>query len=194
MLKGCRKCRRAGEKLFLKGERCLSPKCAVIKRSYAPGERGQFVRSKLSEYGRQLREKQKAKQIYNIDETQFAGYYRKADKMAGNTALNLMRLLEMRLDNAIYRLGLASSRAFARQLVAHGHFKVNDRRVTIPSRQLKIDDLIVPQKPSEFKDTKMVGISWISVEKDKAKIAKLPERDEIDTSINESLIIEFYSR
>ncbi|MGB9846571.1 MAG: 30S ribosomal protein S4, partial [Desulfotomaculales bacterium] len=137
----CRLCRREGAKLFLKGDRCYSPKCAIERRSYAPGIHGQN-RKKLSEYGIQLREKQKARRIYGVLETQFRNYFARAERMKGITGENLLQLLERRLDNVVYRLGLASSRAEARQLVKHGHFRVNGRKTTIPSFLLRAGDVV----------------------------------------------------
>lgn len=197
MLNGCRKCRREGVKLILKGERCLSAKCAVTRRSYAPGDHGQGFQRKLSEYGKQLREKQKAKRIYGINETQFASYVEKAQKLTGDKTVNLMRLLESRVDNIVYRLGFASSRAQARQLVSHGHFAVNDHKITIPSVLIKAGDSLKPNKTTEFKDISInKSVSWLDVDAKKlvASMKHEPTREEIDTPVNESLIIEYYSR
>ncbi len=193
----CKICRREGQKLLLKGERCLTTKCAFVRRSYAPGEHGQNFRSKVSEYGKQLREKQKTRRIYGMDEGQFAKYVNLANTMTGNNAENLMMLLELRLDNVIYRMGLASSRSQSRQYAAHGLFKVNGQKVTVPSFLVKVGDIIEPRDKSLFKDIEgNKSISWIEYDGKKmsAKIIHLPVRDEIDTSVNESLIIEFYSR
>lgn len=190
----CKKCRREGEKLMLKGERCISPKCAMVKRAYAPGQHGQSFRGKLSEYGKQLREKQKARRIYGISESQFAKYVGLAEKMKGNNAENLMKLLEQRLDNIIFRLCVASSRSQARQMVSHRFFKVNNKIVNIPSFLVSVGDTI------EIKNTKDISKanipSWIEFDakKNTATIKHLPSREEIDSTFNESLIIEFYSR
>jgi len=197
MLEACKKCRREGEKLLLKGDRCMTPKCAVARRSYAPGEHGQSFRGKVSEYGRQLREKQKARRIYGIGESQFRRYVQSAETETGNKSENLMRLLETRIDNVVYRLGFASSRSQARQFVSHGLFRVNGKRVTIPSYLLKAGDLVAPKKEAKFKETSLnTAITWLEPEKKKiaGTVKHMPVRDEIDTPINESLIIEFYSR
>ena len=182
---------------MLKGERCLSPKCAVVRRSYAPGEHGQGFRGKVSQYGKQLREKQKAKRIYGIDEGQFARYVTEAEKYVGNRSEGLMQLLEMRLDNVIYRLGFASSRAQARQYASHGLFTVNGKSVTIPSFQLKVDDVVTPKVTKLFKELPLNQANiWLEADSKKlsGKVLHRPSREEIDTPINESLIIEFYSR
>lgn len=147
----CRQCRREGQKLFLKGERCYSDKCAIDRRSYAPGQHGQG-RKKVSEYGLQLRAKQKAKRYYGVLESQFAKYYEMAARKAGMTGENLLQLLESRLDNVVYRLGLASSRAEARQLVLHGHYTVNGRRVNIPSFLVKEGDVVAVSEKSRQSD------------------------------------------
>lgn len=197
MLDACKKCRREGMKLLLKGERCLSSKCAVTRRSYAPGDHGQSFRGKLSEYGRQLREKQKARRIYGIGESQFKRYASKANTMVGNKTENLMRLLELRIDNLVYRMGFASSRSQARQFVSHGLFTVNGRRVTTPSYQVKVGSIIKPKKDQLFKEISLnKSINWLDAEQKtlSGTLKHLPTREEIDTPINESLIIEFYSR
>jgi len=182
---------------MLKGERCASPKCAMVKRPYAPGQHGQSFRGKISEYGKQLREKQKARRIYGIGEQQFSLYAQKADKIEGNTAENLLSLLERRLDNVLYRLGFASSRSSARQIVSHGRFMVNGKKVSIPSFLVKPGDKISPIKKDAFKDAMSENTAtWISFDKKNmtADVNHLPTREEIDTTVNESLIIEFYSR
>lgn len=197
MLKACKKCRREGEKLLIKGERCLSPKCALTKRAYAPGDHGQGFHGKVSEFGRQLREKQKARRIYGISEGQFSKYVGKANTMIGNKSENLMRLLETRIDNVIYRLGFASSRSSARQMVSHGLFNINGKKVSTASLIVKASDVIVPKKKEMFKDiTLNSSFTWLEVDTKKLEgsVKHLPVRDEIDTPINESLIIEFYSR
>lgn len=197
MLNACKKCRREGVKLILKGERCLSPKCAVTRRAYAPGDHGQNTFSKTSEYGKQLREKQKAKRIYGIVESQFSRYAKSVNKMVGNKSENLMRFLELRLDNVVYRIGLADSRSHARQMVSHGQMTVNGKKVNIPSFQLSEGDLIAPKKPDNYKDRSLnASISWLQSDSKKmtSTITHLPIRDEIDTPIDERLVIEYYSR
>jgi len=197
MINACKKCRREGEKLVLKGERCMSPKCAMVKRAYAPGQHGQSSFSKMSEYGKQLREKQKTRRIYGISETQFANYAESAAKVEGNTGDNLMKFLETRLDNVVYRLGFAVSRSQARQMVSHGLVIVNNKKVSIPSYHLKESDVIEPKDKSAYKEMKASGVpTWIECDAKKitGKIKHIPSREEIDTTVNESLIIEFYSR
>jgi small subunit ribosomal protein S4 len=198
----CRACRREGMKLFLKGERCLTEKCAVERRSYPPGEHGRG-RIKQSEYLLQLREKQKARRYYGILEKQFRGYYNKAAKRSGITGEELLRMLELRLDNVIYRLGFAASRAQARQLIRHGHFQVNGRRVNIPSYQVRPND-VVSMKPASsaenvIRDATDLTASvapWLQADHDNltGKVLKLPERTEIDTPVQEQLIVELYSK
>lgn len=197
MLEACKKCRREGIKLILKGERCLSPKCAFTRRAYAPGDHGQSKFSKISEYGKQLREKQKARRIYGIAENQFSLYAKKVNKMVGNKSENLIRALELRLDNAVYRMGLSESRSHARQMVSHGLIKVNSKKVTIPSYQLSEGDVITPKAPDSFKDRSLnSSITWMQIDGKNisCKITHFPTREEIDTPVNESLIIEYYSR
>lgn len=198
----CRLCRREGQKLFLKGERCYSTKCAVDKRPYAPGQHGQG-RKKLSDYGVQLREKQKAKRFYGLLETQFRNYFDKAAKKPGITGENLLIMLETRLDNAVFRLGMGASRKEARQLVTHGHFLVNGKRVDIPSYAVKPGDVISVKEKSasspKFKEMREMAItvpSWMTVDIDKleGKIISYPRREEIDTPIKEHLIVELYSK
>lgn len=198
----CRLCRREGQKLFLKGERCYSTKCAMEKRSYAPGQHGQG-RKKVSEYGTQLREKQKAKRFYGLQETQFRNLFDKADKKKGITGENLLIFLETRLDNVVFRLGFASSRKEARQLVTHGHFMVNGKKVNIPSHMVSAGDVIQVKEKSvsspKFKEIKEMTItapSWLSVDVEKleGKVLMLPTRGEIDTPIAEHLIVELYSK
>ena len=182
---------------MIKGERCLSAKCAMLKRAYAPGDHGQGFRSKMSEYGRQLREKQKARRIYGISESQFSKYVEVANTMVGNKTENLMRLLESRIDNIVYRLGLASSRSLARQLVSHGHITVNSKKVTTASYRVKFGDLICPKNTEMFKDiTLNSACVWLTTDNKKLEglVKHSPLREEIDTPVNESLIIEFYSR
>jgi len=198
----CRLCRREGQKLFLKGERCYSSKCALEKRSYAPGQHGQN-RKKMSEYGTQLREKQKAKRFYGMQETQFRNLFEKASKKKGQTGENLMIMLEQRLDNVVFRLGFASSRKEARQLVVHGHFTVNGKKATIPSMELHAGDVVAVKAKStnspKFKEIKDMTISvpeWVSVDVQKleGKVIALPTRAQIDTPIAEHLIVELYSK
>ncbi len=198
----CRLCRREGQKMFLKGERCYSSKCALDKRSYAPGQHGQS-RKKISDYGLQLREKQKAKRFYGILETQFRNYFDKAEKKKGIAGENLLIMLETRFDNAVYRMGFASSRKEARQLVRHGHFTINGKKANIPSLEVKAGDVIKVKEKSasspKFKEIKEMSIStpnWITVEPDKleGKILAMPRREEIDTPIAEHLIVELYSK
>jgi small subunit ribosomal protein S4 len=198
----CRLCRREGQKLFLKGERCYSTKCALDKKNYAPGQHGQS-RKKLSDYGHQLREKQKTKRFYGILETQFRNYFDKAAKRKGITGENLLIMLETRLDNTVFRMGFASSRKEARQLVLHGHFTVNGHRENIPSFTVKEGDIIKVKEKStsspKFKEIKEMSISapvWISIDVDKleGKVLAMPRREDIDTPVAEHLIVELYSK
>jgi small subunit ribosomal protein S4 len=198
----CKQCRREGMKLFLKGERCLTEKCAVERRSYPPGEHGRG-RIKQSEYLLQLREKQKARRYYGILEKQFRNYYEKAAKQSGITGEALLRMLETRLDNVVYRLGFAASRAQARQIIRHGHFQVNGRRVNIPSFQVRPNDIVSlkPGSPVEnvvrdATDLTASVASWLQADHDNltGKVLKLPERADIDTPVQEQLIVELYSK
>ena len=198
----CRLCRREGQKLFLKGERCYSAKCAIEKRNYAPGQHGQS-RKKVSEYGLQLREKQKAKRYYGLQEKQFRNLFEKAARKQGKTGENLLIALETRLDNIVYRLGFAASRKEARQLVVHGHFTVNGKKATAPGMELKAGDVIKVKEKSanspKFKEVKDMAVtvpSWMSVEVEKleGKIVSVPTREEIDASVAEHLIVELYSK
>jgi len=198
----CRLCRRERMKLFLKGERCLTEKCAVERRSYPPGEHGRG-RIKQSEYLLQLREKQKARRYYGILEKQFRGYYNKAAKRSGITGEELLRMLELRLDNVVYRLGFAASRAQARQIIRHGHFQVNGRRVNIPSYQVRPDDIVSMKAGSaaeqvirDATDLTASVAPWLQADHDNltGKVLKLPERTEIDTPVQEQLIVELYSK
>lgn len=200
----CRLCRRENQKLFLKGTRCFSEKCALSKRAYAPGQHGQ-ARKKMSEYGVQLREKQKTRRYYGVLEGQFANYYEMAVKKAGITGENLLIILESRLDNIVYRLGWATSRPEARQLVRHGHFEVNGQKANIPSILLKAGDTITIKDKSrssekikavlETTDSKVVPM-WLSLDKNalSASIVRMPTRDEIDLEVEEHLIVELYSK
>jgi small subunit ribosomal protein S4 len=198
----CRVCRREGMKLFLKGERCLTEKCAVERRSYPPGEHGRG-RIKQSEYLLQLREKQKARRYYGLLEKQFRNYYERAAQRSGITGENLLRLLETRLDNVVYRLGFAASRAQARQLVRHGHFLVNGRRVNIPSYQVKPGDVVQMRDASpaqqvvrDATDLTASVAPWLEADHEglTGRVLKLPERAEIDTPVQEQLIVELYSK
>ena len=198
----CKQCRREGVKLFLKGERCLTEKCAVERRSYPPGEHGRG-RIKQSEYLLQLRAKQKARRYYGILEKQFRNYYKSAARQQGITGDRLLQLLELRLDNVVYRLGFASSRAQARQIIRHGHFMVNGRRVNIPSYRLRPDDIVSvkPESPVEqvVRDATDLTASvpaWLEADHDNlsARVLKTPERSEIDAPIEEQLIVELYSK
>jgi small subunit ribosomal protein S4 len=198
----CRVCRREGMKLFLKGERCLTEKCAIERRSYPPGEHGRG-RIKQSEYLLQLREKQKARRYYGLLEKQFRNYYEKASKQQGITGEVLLRMLELRLDNVVYRLGFAASRSQARQLVRHGHFQVNGRRVNIPSFQVRADQIISMRPGSSaeqvIRDATDLTASvapWLQADHDNltGKVLRAPERTEIDTPVQEQLIVELYSK
>ncbi len=200
----CRLCRREGIKLYLKGDRCYTGKCAIDRRPYAPGAHGQ-ARRKVSEYGLQLREKQKARRIYGVLETQFRNYFERAERQPGVTGENLLRLLERRLDNVVYRLGLATSRMEARQLVRHGHFTVNGRKVNIPSYLVRVGDVIaVREKSKESPRIKELmeraadrtPPPWLEYEENQAqgRVVALPTRDQIDTPVQEHLIVELYSR
>ena len=200
----CRLCRREGQKLFLKGERCYSEKCSIAVRAYAPGQHGQG-RKKSSEYGLQLRAKQKARRFYGVQEGQFRHYFEMAERKQGVTGENLLRILESRLDNVVYRVGFASSRAEARQLVGHGHFEVNGSRVDIASYLLRAGDVVSICEKSkgsekinavlEANASKPVP-QWTDVDREKleAKVVALPERDQIDAPVEEQLIVEFYSK
>ncbi|MBC5787966.1 MULTISPECIES: 30S ribosomal protein S4 [Clostridiaceae] len=200
----CRLCRREGKKLFLKGERCYSDKCAVSRREYAPGQHGQS-RKKVSEYGLQLREKQMARRYYGVSESQFAKYFEMAVRKPGMAGENLLRILESRLDNVVYRAGFASSRAEAKQLILHNHFKLNGKKVNISSLLVKPGDVITvgnDSKSSEkFKAVVEAWASrpvpmWMTVDKENMsiKIERLTNRDEIDLEIAEHLIVELYSK
>lgn len=198
----CRLCRREGQKLFLKGDRCYSTKCAMERRGYAPGQHGQG-RSKASDYALQLREKQKTKRFYGLQETQFRNLFDKADRKQGITGENLLIMLETRLDNVVFRLGFASSRKEARQLVTHGHFTVNGKKVNIPSYAVKPGDVIKVKEKStnspKFKEVKEMTITvpeWVSVDVEKleGKVLSVPTREQIDTPVAEHLIVELYSK
>lgn len=198
----CRQCRREGQKLFLKGDRCTSKKCAMEKRPVPPGPHG-LARKKSSEYNAQLREKQKVKRAYGVLEKQFAGYYKEAERQKGVTGTNMLMLLEKRLDNVVYRMGIGSSRAMARQLVNHGHITVNGHCVDIASYQVKKGDVIAIKENKrdnaifkELRGAKLVTPKWVefNTESLEGKVLDNPERSDIDLSINEQLIIELYSK
>ena len=200
----CRICRREGAKLFLKGDRCYTDKCAYERRPYAPGQHGR-IRKKMSDYAVQLREKQKTRKMYGILEEQFRDYFKRADMKKGVTGENLLSSLERRLDNTIYRLGFATSRAQARQLVRHGLFTLNGRRVNIPSLQVKIGDVLEVrernrQSPIIQEAQQVIARrgcpAWLEVEGDKlkGKVIALPTREDVQFPINEQLIVELYSK
>ncbi|WP_368489073.1 30S ribosomal protein S4 [Clostridium sp. BJN0013] len=198
----CRLCRREGLKLFLKGDRCYTDKCGFSRRGYAPGQHGQG-RKKVSNYGLQLREKQKSKRIYGLLEKQFRKYYDKADRKKGITGENLLVLLETRLDNVVYKLGYGQSRTEARQLVTHGHFKVNGRKVNIPSFKVSVNDTITVKDTSKasekfktFAENPKTLPTWLegNIENFEGKVIREPMREEIDVPVNETLIVELYSK
>lgn len=198
----CRLCRREGTKLFLKGERCLSKKCAMERRPVVPGQHG-MARKKFTEYGRQLREKQKVKRAYGLLEKQMHAYYEEAERLNGITGETMLSLIERRLDNVVYRMGIGSSRAEARQIVNHGHICVNGKRVDIPSYQVNAGDVISIKENKrqkemfkELKEVKVVMPKWLEFDSTKleGRILELPKRDDIDLAIEEHLIVELYSR
>ena len=200
----CRLCRREGVKLFLKGDRCYGPKCAVGNRPTPPGEHGQARQKKQSEYGMQLREKQKARRAYGVFETQFHNYFTMAERQKGVTGENLLILLERRLDNVVYHLGLGASRPQARQLVRHGHILVNGKKVNIPSYLVDVNDVITVREKSadseHFKairegSTRVVP-KWLTLDAENLKgtVAALPQREDVDLTLQEHLIVELYSR
>ncbi len=201
----CRLCRREGTKLYLKGDRCYSEKCAVARKGYPPGSHGRNRRQKVSEYGLQLREKQKTRRIYGVLEKQFRRYFQEADRRKGVTGETLLQILESRLDNIIFRMGLARSRSEARQLIRHGHFAVNNCKVNVPSYLTRPGDEISVREGSKsrpfFKEMSEWGTAqgiagWLEVdrEKMKGKVIRLPLREELDVPISEHLIVELYSR
>ena len=203
----CKLCRREGEKLFLKGERCLSPKCALERRPYPPGSYGRQAqfRRRVSDYGLQLRAKQKARRVYGVLERQFRRYFREAERRRGLTGTNLLIILESRLDNVVYRLGFAASRPQARQLVRHGHFDVNGRKVNIPSYLVRPGDIVGVRTGSRgkavFKEMALdlehrAVPEWLSRDDItmSGRVMAQPEREDIDVTINEQLIVEYYSR
>jgi small subunit ribosomal protein S4 len=200
----CKLCRRERQKLFLKGQKCFTEKCPIETKNYPPGEHGLNRRAKVSEYGIQLREKQKIKRIYGLLETQFRNYFDKANKQKGITGENLVKLLESRFDNVVYRLGFAASRKQARQLIRHRHFMINDRLVDIPSYSLSAGDVLKLKEKSKKLDTihsslkrvKDSTYSWLTV--DKANLlgtfVQVPEREDIPLNANEQLVVELYSK
>ena len=204
----CKLCRREGVKLMLKGERCMGPKCAIERRNYPPGQHGQgFRRRQLSDFGMQLREKQKARRIYSVLERQFRRHYAEAARKKGVTGENLLQILERRLDNVVYRLGFADSRRQARQLVNHGHFMLNGRKTDIPSALVKIGDTVTVRPESRrrtyFKDLAESKIlakkgvpNWLQLNPAtmEASVRSLPVRQDLEISLNEQLIVELYSR
>lgn len=200
----CRLCRREGMKLFLKGDRCFTDKCAFARRGYAPGQHGPSqMRKKVSNYGLQLREKQKAKRIYGILEGQFRRYYEKADKMRGIVGENLLMLLEMRLDNVVFKLGYGNSRVEARQLVNHGHMLVNGHKVDIASFKVSVNDVIAvcdkskaTEKFKGFAENPKTLPKWIEADAEKfeGRIVAIPTRADIEVPVNETLIVELYSK
>ena len=201
----CRLCRREGMKLFLKGERCYTDKCAIEKRNLPPGQHGKLRKAKLVGYGLQLREKQKVKRIYGVLEDQFRGYFEQAERTRGITGETLLQLLERRLDNVIYRLGLATSRAQARQLVRHGHFLVNGKKVDIPSYSVKPGDLVTvlgrsqknPTIEHAMEEVKGRGIpGWLAFDATSitGRIVSIPTREQINLPVQEQLIVELYSK
>jgi small subunit ribosomal protein S4 len=198
----CKQCRREGQKLFLKGERCMTEKCGVERRSYPPGEHGRG-RVRASEYRQQLREKQKTRRYYGVLEKQFRGYYEKASRQPGVTGENLLRMLERRFDNVLVRLGFAASRRQARQMINHGHWLVNGRRVDIPSYQVRPEDVITIRPGSGVADvvrqaTELTAAvpPWLQADHDAltAKVLREPERSEIAAPVSEQLIVELYSK
>jgi len=201
----CRQCRREGEKLFLKGYRCYTEKCAIERRAYAPGEHGKDRRQKETNYGQQLRMKQKARRIYRILEAQFRNYFEKAERQKGVTGQNLLLLLERRLDNLVYRLGFAPSRSAARQLVRHRHIEVNGRLVDVPSYSVRVNDEIRVRQGSREMTAIQASLeankaretlSWLSLDAEKmaGRMLEYPTRGNIPTKISESLIVELYSK
>ena len=199
----CRLCRREGMKLFLKGERCYTDKCAIEKRNFPPGQHGKTRKQKLAGYGVQLREKQKVKRIYGVLEDQFRRYFEAADRTRGITGETLLQLLERRFDNVVYRLGLATSRPQARQLVRHGHFLVNGKKVDIPSYSLRAGDVVTIKSTSTknatilhaMEEVKGRGVpGWLTFDGEAGKIMSLPTREQINLPVQEQLIVELYSK
>ena len=200
----CRICRREGQKLFLKGSRCYTDKCSISRRNYAPGQHGQ-KRAKLSEYGTQLREKQKTKSYYGVGEKQFRGYFQMASSKKGVTGENLLQILESRLDNVVYRLGFGASRAQARQLVNHGQFEVNGRKVNIPSYLVKAGDVVTVRESKKDNGAIKVNVeansakpipAWLELNNEtlSGKVVRLASREDVDIPVEEHLIVELYSK
>ena len=200
----CRICRREGQKLFLKGSRCYTDKCSISRRNYAPGQHGQ-KRAKLSEYGTQLREKQKTKSYYGVGEKQFRGYFEMASNKKGVTGENLLQILESRLDNVVYRLGFGASRAQARQLVNHGQFEVNGRKVNIPSYLVKAGDVVTVRESKKDNGAIKVNVeansakpipAWLELNNEtlSGKVVRLASREDVDIPVEEHLIVELYSK
>ena len=200
----CRICRREGQKLFLKGSRCYSDKCSITRRNYAPGQNGQ-KKSKISEYGTQLREKQKTKSYYGVGEKQFRGYFQMASNKKGVTGDNLLQILESRLDNVVYRLGFGASRAQARQLVNHGQFEVNGKKVDIPSYLVKAGDVITVRENKKENATIKANVeanaarpvpAWLELNNEtlSGKVVRLASREDVDIPVEEHLIVELYSK
>ena len=201
----CRQCRREGVKMFLKGDRCYSEKCAITRRGKVPGQHGGARRGMMKDYGLQLREKQKAKRYYGVLEKQFGNYYVKANAAEGMTGENLLKLIERRLDNTVYRMGIAESRRDARQLVRHGHFTINGKKADIPSMLVSLnDEIAVIEKSKSMPKFKALAETlanknapaWLDVDKEKmsAKVIALPAREDVDFEISEHLIVELYSK
>ena len=201
----CKQCRREGEKLYLKGERCFTPKCAVVRRGTKPGQHGPTSRTRPTPYGIQLREKQKAKNVYGVRERQFENYFMKATRQVGNTGSFLVQMLELRLDNVVFRLGLAKSRALARQLVSHGHVRVNGKKVNVASYQVKAGDIIslsprvMKSKLMENEGPRMEKYQapkWLHLEPKEVtgKVLNKPEGEDLKQNFDPRLIVEFYSR
>jgi len=201
----CRLCRREGIRLYLKGERCYTDKCAIERRGYVPGEHGKDRRQKETPYGMQLREKQKARRVYGILEAQFRGYFQKAERKKGVTGEILLQLLETRLDNIVYRLGIATSRPAARQIVRHGHIEVNGRSVDIPSYQVRVGDVVCVREKSRKIDTIKLAVenrrrtemqAWLDFDDKKmeGRLNQMPSRENIPVPIQEQLIVELYSK
>ncbi len=201
----CRLCRRAGEKLYLKGERCFTPKCPIVKRNYVPGQHGPGSRIRLSEYGTQLKEKQKVKRTYGIAELQMRNYFEEAHRRGGETGSNFVQLLESRLDNVVYRLGIGTSRSHARQLVVHGQILINGKKVTIPSYGVRVGEVITvrekitaaPQFQDRLKSAKNASIpSWLSRDENafKGTVVNTPQGADLQSGFNLQLLVEYYSR
>lgn len=201
----CKICRRHGQQLFLKGDKCLTDKCPVKRRPYPPGQHGQRRGRKVSDFGQQLREKQRTRRIYGVLERQFRNHFELADQQAGPTGENLLRVLEQRLDNVVYRLGFGDSRSQARQLVRHGHFMLNGRKTDVPSALVKAGDVVsVKPESRESEYFKLIGDklaridtpAWLSLNAaaQSGRVVRLPQRDEVGMDINEPLIVEYYSR